>query len=130
MSKIIKVPSLQPAQRRKSVASEGPMIRNETSVKFFPEEILFKKWQVDLSMLNLRLPTCRPMPSGTIIMEPKHGIYFEDGHGELHFQRAKEVSQAPTQYLTNLLTIIPYDKNQILPFMFNKIIQQKLDKIF
>ena len=74
MSKIIKVPSLHPAQRRKSVAAEGPTIRNETSVKFSAEEIMFKKWQVDLSMLNLRLPACRPMPSRTIIMEPEHGI--------------------------------------------------------
>ena len=130
MSKIIKVPSLQPVQRKKSVAAEGPTLRNETSVKFSAEEILFKKWQVDLSMLNLRLPACRPMPSGTIIMEPEHGVYFEDGHGELQFQRAKEISHAPTQHLTNLLTIIPDDQNQVLPFMFNKIIRQELDEIF
>ena len=30
MSKVIKVPSLQPTQRRRSVAAEGPTIRNET----------------------------------------------------------------------------------------------------
>ena len=70
------------------------------------------------------------MPSRTIIMEPEHGIYFEDGQSELRFQRAKEISQAPTQYLTNLLTIIPGDQNQILPFMFNRIIQQELDERF
>ena len=75
MSKIIKFPSLQPAQRRKSVAAEGPTLRNEPSVKFSAEEILFKKWQVDLSMLSLLLPAYRPMPSGIIIMDPEHGVY-------------------------------------------------------
>ena len=63
-------------------------------------------------------------------MEPQHGIYFEDGHGDLRFQRAKEISQVPTQYLTNLLTIVPYDQNQVLPFMFNKIIRDELDERF
>ena len=84
MSKVITVPP-QPAPRKRSTTAEGPVLRKETSVKFTAEEILLKKWQVDLSMLNLRLPTCRPMPSGTIIMEPEHGIYFEDGQGELRF---------------------------------------------
>ena len=48
-------------------------------------------------MLNLRLPACRPMPSSTIIMEPEYGIYFEDGQGELRFQRATDIPKAPTQ---------------------------------
>ena len=78
----------------------------------------------------MKLPGRRPMPSGTIIMEPEHGVYFEDGHGELRFQRAKEISLAPTQHLTNVLTIIPDDQNQIPPFMFNKIIHQELDEKF
>ena len=51
------------------------------------------------------------MPSSTIIMEPEHGIYFEDGQGELRFQRATEIPKAPTQHLTNLLTIVPRDGN-------------------
>ena len=58
-----------------------------------------------------RYLNAKSTPSGTLIMEPEHGIYFEDGQGELHFQLAKEISQAPTQHLTNLLTIIPYDQN-------------------
>ena len=70
------------------------------------------------------------MPSGTIILEPEHGVYFEDDNSEPRFQRAKEISMAPTQHLINLLTIIPNDKDQILPFMFNKIIRQELDKRF
>jgi len=53
---------------------------------------------------------------------------FEDGQGELRFQRAKEISKAPTQHLTNLLTIILNDQNQILPFVFNKIIRHELDE--
>ena len=93
---MIKVPPLQPAQRRRSAAAEGPIIRNETTIKFSAEEILFKKWRVDLAMLNLRLPACRPMPSGIIILELEHGIYFEDGNGELFFQRANEIHKAPT----------------------------------
>ena len=64
------------------------------------------------------------------MMEPEHGVYFEDGQGELLFQRTKEISKAPTQHLTNLLTIIPNDPNQILPFLFNKIIRYELDEIF
>ena len=127
MSKVIKVPPLQPAQRRRSMAAEGPIIRNETSINFSAEEILFKKWQVDLSMFNLRLPACRPMPSGTIILEPEHGIYFEDGNGELHFQRANEINKSLTQHLQNLLTIVISDPTQILPFMINKIITKELE---
>ena len=38
MSKVMKVPPLQPAQRRRLVTAE---------------EIMFKKWRIDLSMLNL-----------------------------------------------------------------------------
>ena len=68
MSKAITVPP-QPALRRRSTTTEGPVLRNETSVKFTAEEILFKRWQVDLSMLNLRLPACRPMPSGRDVNE-------------------------------------------------------------
>ena len=68
------------------------------------------------------------MPSGTIIMEPEHGVYFEDGQEELRFQRAEEISKARTQYLTNLLTIIPNDQNLIMPFMVNKIISHELDE--
>ena len=127
MSKIIKVPPLQPAQRRRSAAAEGPIIRNVTSIKFSAEEILFKNWQVDLSMLNLRLSACRPIPSGTIILEPEHGIYFEDGNDELRFQRANEIHKAPTQHLQNLLTIVVSDPTQILPFMINKIITKELE---
>ena len=61
-------------------------------------------------------------------MEPERGVYFEDGQGELRFQQAKEISKAPTQHLTNLLTIIPNDQNQILLFVFNKIIRHELDE--
>ena len=58
MSKVIMVPP-QPAPERRSTTAEGPVLRNETSVKFTAEEILFKRWQVDLSMLNTtsRLPS-------------------------------------------------------------------------
>ena len=129
MSKVITVPP-QLAPRRRSTTAEGPVLRNETSVKFTAEEILFKKWQVDLQMLNLRLLACRPMPSATIIMDHEHGIYFEDGQGELRFQRATEIPKARTHYLTNLLTIVLDDRNQVLPFMFNKIIQHELDERF
>ena len=52
------------------------------------------------------------------------------GLGELRFQRAKEISKAPTQHLTNLLAIITNDQNEILPFLFKKIIRQELDEIF
>ena len=127
MSKVIKVPPLQPGQKKRSMAAEGPIIRNETSIKLSAEEVLFKKWQVDLSMLNLRLPAYRPMPSGTIIVEPKHGIYFDDGNGELRFQLANEIHNAPTQHLQNLLTIVINDPTQILPFIINKIITNELE---
>ena len=63
-------------------------------------------------------------------MEPEHGIYFEDGQGALRFQRATEIPKVPTQHLTNLLTIAPDDRNQVLPFMFNKSIQHELDERF
>ena len=85
MSKRVKVPPLQPRVTRRRSQAEGPTIRNETGISFSAEEILFSKWKIDLSMLNLRLPDRRPMPSGTIIMEPEHGVYFEDGQGELRF---------------------------------------------
>jgi len=81
-------------------------------------------------MLNLRLSVRRPMPSETIIMKPEHGVYFEDGQGELRYQRAKEISKAPTQHLNNMLTVIPNDQNQIQPFLFNKIIRQEVDETF
>jgi len=55
-------------------------------------EILFSKWKIDLSVLNLRLPDRRPMPSRTIIMEPEHGVHFENGQGELRYQGAKDTS--------------------------------------
>ena len=111
MPKRVKVPPLQLRVTRRRSQAEGPILRNETGISFSAEEILFSKWKIDLSMLNLRLPDRRPMPSGTKIMEPEHGVYFEDGQSELHFQRANEISKAPTQHPTNLLTIIPNDQN-------------------
>ena len=92
MSKGVKVPLLQPRPTRRRSQAEGPTRRNEIGINFSAEEIMFSKWKIDLSMLNLQLPAYRPVPSGTIIMEPEHGVYFEDGHGELRFQRATEIS--------------------------------------
>ena len=81
MSKIVKIPPLQPRVTRRRSQAEGPT-----------EEILFSKWKIDLSVLNLRLPDRRPMPSRTIIMEPEHGVHFENGQGELRYQGAKDTS--------------------------------------
>ena len=78
-------------------------------------------------MLNLPLPPCRPRPSRTIILEPEHGVYFEDDNDELRFQRANEIHKAPTQHLHNLLTIVISDPTQILPFMIHKIITKELE---
>ena len=79
MFKMIKVPPLQPRASRRSVAGTGPVIRNETSVKFSTEEILHAKWKIDLSMLTTSLPDRIPKPPGTIVFEPEHGLYFQDG---------------------------------------------------
>ena len=81
-------------------------------------------------MINTELPDCLPMPAGTRIMKPEHGIYFEDGDCKLYFQRAKEISKAPTQHLTNLLTIIPENKIEALPHLFNKMIREEHDERF
>ena len=75
----MKVPPLQPRPTRRRSQAEGPTLRNEAGTSFSAKDIMFSKWKIDLSMLNLRLPDQRPMPSGTIIMEPEHGVYFEDG---------------------------------------------------
>ena len=45
MSKVIKIPPLQPRASRRSAAETGPIIRNETSVKFSEEELLHAKWK-------------------------------------------------------------------------------------
>ena len=79
-------------------------------------------------MINTELPDCLSMPAGNIIMKPEHGIYFEDGNGKLCFQRATEISKAPTQHLTNLLTIIPQNKIEALPHLFNEMIREELDE--
>ena len=128
MSKRVKVPPLQPRVTRRRSQTEGPTLRNEIGISFSAKEILFSKWKIDLSMLNLRLPDRRPMPSWTIIMEPERGVYFEDGQGELRFQQAKEISKAPTQHLTNLLTIIPNDHIRLCPSCSTKSLGMNLMK--
>ena len=76
MGKLITVPPLQPRASIRSAAGTGPVIRNETSVKFSAEEILHGKGKIDLSMLNTSLPDCIPKPPGTIVFEPEHSQYF------------------------------------------------------
>jgi len=76
MSKRVKVRPLQPKVTKRRSQAVGPTLRNETGISFSAEEILFSKWKIDLSMLNLILPDRRPMPLGSIIMEPEHGVYI------------------------------------------------------
>ena len=79
MSQQIQAPPLEPRTGRRSAENERPSIWNETGVKFSRVAILKQKWKYDMSMLNTKLPDSRERALGTIITQPCHSIYYEDG---------------------------------------------------
>ena len=128
MSKLITIPPLQPKTSRRSATESGPVLKNETSVKFSADALLHSKWKIDLSMLNTCLPNQIPKPPRTIVFEPEHGLYFEDGYGNIRFQRVSELPKAPTQHLTNLLAYTYSRPEEVRPFMLDKMIKKELEE--
>ena len=74
--------------------------------------LINQKWKIDLSILNTKLPESILRPPVTIILEPIHGLYFEDGEGVTRSQRVNEIPIAPTQHLINLPCYMSTESNQ------------------
>ena len=84
--------------------------------------------RADTSMLNLELPEGISLSHGSIIRQPKFGIFFLDGFIKLCFQRVEEIPIDPTDHLINVLYCTSQDKRDFLSYGFGNLIRTQLRK--